>query len=60
VIYAVCYRVQSEANRATLVDFLHWATHEGQNSTEKMRYAPLPPEIIERVDQRLKLIESTK
>jgi phosphate ABC transporter phosphate-binding protein len=58
VIYAVCYRAQPEATRITLVDFLQWATHQGQDVTEKMSYAPLPPELIERVDKQLKLIGS--
>jgi len=60
VIYAVCYRTQPEANRAMVVDFLRWAIHQGQEFTEKMNYAPLPPELIERVDQRLKSIDSAK
>ncbi len=57
VIYAVCYRTQSEANRTAIVDFLRWATHEGQEFTEKMSYSPLSPELIGRVDQQLKLID---
>jgi phosphate transport system substrate-binding protein len=57
VIYAICYRKQPDASRSLVVDFLHWATHEGQEFAEKMSYAPLPPELIGRVDQRLKLID---
>jgi phosphate transport system substrate-binding protein len=59
VIYAICYRNQPEATRAQVVDFLRWATHEGQKFSEKMTYAPLPPEFNDRVESQLKLIESS-
>jgi phosphate transport system substrate-binding protein len=59
VIYAVCYQAQPEANRKTVVEFLHWATHEGQQSAKKMEFAPLPPELVTRVEQRLQAIKGT-
>jgi phosphate transport system substrate-binding protein len=59
VIYAICYRNQSAEAREMVFDFLHWATHEGQEFTEKMNYAPLPAELIPQVDKQLKLHEST-
>jgi phosphate transport system substrate-binding protein len=60
VVYAVCYRTQPETNRTLVADFLRWATHEGQQFTENMSFAPLPPELIGRVDQQLKLIGSAQ
>lgn len=57
VIYAVCYEKQPEETRALVADFLKWATHDGQQFTEKMSYAPLPQELVEKVDNRLKVVQ---
>ena len=56
VIFAVCSNKQSEADRKQVVDFLHWATHEGQADAAKASFAPLPVELVERVDHRLEAI----
>ncbi len=58
VIYAVFSDKQSEANRKQIVDFLRWATHEGQADVTKAGFAPLPRELVGRVDQRLDAIKS--
>jgi phosphate transport system substrate-binding protein len=60
VIYAVCYQNQPEQTRKRVVDFLQWATHEGQGYAKKMDYAPLPAELVRRVDGRLALIREGK
>ena len=36
-----------------VVDFLRWATHEGQGLCEALHYAKLPPGLVERVDRQL-------
>jgi phosphate ABC transporter phosphate-binding protein len=36
-----------------LVAFLRWATHEGQAEAAKLRYVPLPPELVRRIDAKL-------
>jgi phosphate transport system substrate-binding protein len=36
-----------------LVAFLRWATHEGQAYVKDLRYAPLPPELVQRIDHSL-------
>jgi phosphate ABC transporter phosphate-binding protein len=36
-----------------LVAFLRWATHEGQAYTRELHYAPLPPELVRRIDMAL-------
>jgi phosphate transport system substrate-binding protein len=59
VIYAMCYQNQPGAQRQQVVDFLHWATHDGQSYAEKMTYAKLPPELVKRIDQRLEMIKAT-
>jgi phosphate transport system substrate-binding protein len=56
VIYAVCYRTQPDPTRKEVGEFLQWATHEGQGYAKKMDYAPLPAELVRRVDQRLQLL----
>lgn len=57
VIYAVCSDRQPEASRKQVVDFLRWATHEGQADVLKTNFAPLPPDLADRVDRRLDAIK---
>jgi phosphate transport system substrate-binding protein len=57
LIYAVCYRNQPEARRQQVIDFLHWVTHEGQPDPTKMPYAPLPPELVKRIEKKLETIK---
>jgi phosphate transport system substrate-binding protein len=57
VIWAMCYQNQPTANHKTLVEFLHYLTHEGQQLADKKMFAQLPPEIISRVDEKIKTIK---
>ncbi len=57
VIYAVCLDKQSETSRKPIVDFLRWATHDGQADVVKSDFAPLPTELVQRVDRRLDAIK---
>lgn len=41
-----------------LVDFLWWATHDGQKIASEMDYAPLPAEVVTKAEQKIKLITS--
>jgi hypothetical protein len=57
VIYAVCSDKQPESSCQRIVDFLHWATHDqGQADVVEANFAPLPAELAQRVDERLKAI----
>lgn len=38
---------------AAAIDFLRWATHQGQNYTESMHYASLPPTLVRRIEDNL-------
>jgi phosphate transport system substrate-binding protein len=58
VIYAACRESQPAGRRQAVVDFLHWATHDGQPHAAKMSYAPLPADLTKRIDQRLDTIKS--
>jgi phosphate transport system substrate-binding protein len=52
--WAVLYLNQSDrAAGRDLVDFLRWATHEGQAFASELKYSPLPPEIVRRSNERL-------
>jgi phosphate transport system substrate-binding protein len=58
VIWAVCYQAQPAANHRQVVDFLLWATHDGQRFATDMAYAPLPPELVGRVEQKIQSIRA--
>jgi phosphate ABC transporter phosphate-binding protein len=57
VVFAVCADKQPDATRKLVVDFLHWATHEGQADVAS-GFAPLPKELAERIDHRLDAIHA--
>jgi phosphate transport system substrate-binding protein len=58
VIYAVCYQAQPAPLKQTVVDFLHWVTHEGQEYAASLTYAPLTPELVERAEQKINSIKA--
>lgn len=39
-----------------LVDFLWWAIHEGQQYAPPLGYAPLPPALVQRIEQALRSV----
>ncbi len=41
-----------------LVEFLWWATHEGQKYAPTLLYAPLPKSLVARIEQTLKTVTS--
>lgn len=57
--YILIYKDQSDATKGkVLVDFLWWATHDGAKFAKEMEYAPLPAEIVKKVEARLGSITS--
>ena len=57
--YILVYRDQADGIKGKMLsDFLWWATHDGQRFAKDLHYAPLPPEIVTRVEGRLKLMQS--
>ncbi len=55
--WILIYQQQQDPGKAkALVDFLWWATHDGQAMTAPLRYAPLPEELLSRVEQMLKSV----
>jgi phosphate ABC transporter phosphate-binding protein len=51
--WAVLYAEQEPIRGKVLVDFLTWATHEGQKYNESMYYARLPEALVKRIDEKL-------
>jgi len=52
--WAILYADQTKRPAGRdLVAFLRWATHEGQAYAAELRFAPLPPELVKRIDDRL-------
>lgn len=52
--WILVYKEQSDAAKAAaLLDFLWWATHEGQAIGTAMHYAPLPAELLPLIETKL-------
>ncbi len=57
IVYALIYKEQKDANKAkSIVDFLWWATHEGQAFTKELHYSPIPADLVKRVEEKLNSI----
>src|ERR1035437_4220061 len=56
---ALIYKEQKDAGKGkALVDFLWWATHDGQNFTKALYYSPLPPDLVKRIEDKLRSVTS--
>lgn len=52
--YVLAYKNQSDATKGkALADFLWWATHDGSKFVKDLHYAPLPDEIVKRVEAKI-------
>ncbi len=55
--YILAYKAQSDATKGkTLVDFLWWGIHDGENFAKELQYAPLPDDIIKRAEVKINSI----
>lgn len=55
--YILVYKNQTDAAKGkALVDFLWWSIHDGEKFTKDLHYAPLPPEIVKKVEAKLNSI----
>ena len=43
---------------ARYVDFLWWALHDGEKFGPEMHYAPLPAEVVKKVEAKINSITS--
>lgn len=57
--WAVLFKRQPVGGKE-LVAFLRWAVHDGQTEAAEQKYAPLPPELVKRIDAALDGVGSDK
>ena len=56
--WLLVYRNQTDATKGKkLVDFLHWYLHDGERTAPSLQYAPLPPDMVTRLDARVDSIQ---
>jgi phosphate transport system substrate-binding protein len=55
-VWAVCYQSQPRSQHDRVVEFLRWVTHDGQQFATKLAYAPLPEQLVQRVEKKLERI----
>ncbi len=52
--YILVYKDQSDATKGkAIADFLWWAIHDGEKFVKELHYAPLPAEIIKKVEVKI-------
>ena len=55
--YFLVYKEQKDqAKGKALVDFLWWATHDGQKMAPDLIYAPLPAEVVQKDEEKIKSV----
>jgi phosphate transport system substrate-binding protein len=57
-VWAVLYVNQPPATGKTVVDFLRWITHEGQQYAKDLQYAKLPQGLVDRLDKKLDSVKT--
>jgi phosphate ABC transporter phosphate-binding protein len=55
--WAIVYVNQPAAKGKLVVDFLRWATHDGQQYANALHYSTLPKSLVAKVDQKLEAIK---
>lgn len=55
--YLLVFKDQKDAAKGkTLVDFIKWGAHDGQKLTKELSYAPLPDELVKKIDAKVATI----
>jgi len=58
-VYVLVYKEQKNADKGkTLVDFLWWGIHDGEQFAKPLQYAPLPAEIVTRTEAKINSVTS--
>ncbi|MDN5362401.1 MAG: phosphate transport system substrate-binding protein [Moorella sp. (in: firmicutes)] len=53
--YILVYKEQDDPEKGqALAQFLWWAIHDGEKMAAELAYAPLPPEVVAKVESKLK------
>jgi phosphate transport system substrate-binding protein len=56
--YILVYKTQTDAKKGTaLAKFLWWATHDGEAMAKTLQYAPLSPDLTQRVETKIKSLD---
>ncbi len=54
LVYVLAYKNQKDAAKGkVLADFLWWATHDGEKFVKDLHYAPLPAELVKKVEAKI-------
>jgi len=53
ISYAILYRKQNPKDGPIIVNFLKWATREGQQYSTELEYAPLPESLVKLIHAKL-------
>ena len=57
--YILVYKEQPDAGKGkALVDFLWWALHDGEKYAADLHYAPLPAEVVKKVEAKISSMTS--
>jgi phosphate transport system substrate-binding protein len=56
--YLLVYQTMDKVKGTKLLGFLHWALTDGQKLAEGLTYAPLPPELVTQVKNKLKELKT--
>jgi phosphate transport system substrate-binding protein len=59
-VWAVIYVNQPADKGQAVVDYLRWCTHDGQQFCEPLKYAKLPPGLVERMEKKLDVVKVGK
>jgi phosphate transport system substrate-binding protein len=59
ISYCIFYKKQPAVAGKTLVAFLSWAVTDGQKMATNLDYAPLPDDLVKKIEARLKQVEFT-
>ena len=52
--YILVYKNQKDATKGkTLVEFLWWGIHDGENFAKELQYAPLPADIVKKAETKI-------
>lgn len=55
IVYVLAYKDQKDGTKGkSLVDFLWWATHDGEKFLKELHYAPLPAGLVQKVEGKIK------
>mgnify|MGYP003393161152 CR=1 FL=1 len=59
IVYLLIYKNQADDKKGkALVDYLWWATHDGEKFVRELHYSPIPPALVTKAEAKIKSIVS--